>query len=752
MSLSEGRLLTTVDSPERTKSVLTTSTSAGVSARDPADFLEGGVGGTAGKVCVARAEMTLTSSDSRPLRPLPLKPDPLTPFARAVAELVDAQSESAEVVVSLLPLRRGAVRRWKRRHLRRSHRGGPGGNFMAEFMSGMGAAPGNKSNRSSAAAESGLESIDRKTTTRSAGDKVTTTEPLFSVQVLLRTRSRSKTRARQNLGALVAGFEQWSGDNRWKVWGQRFGPVFLGSDCWWRRYQFDRRLSSGAHRPRRRIVLSASEVAGFLKPPTVHCQVPTVVRSGGIIPAAPQALPTYKFGAGQYPIGVVTTRAGERVVATDLDGVLFSLISGRSGVGKSWSAMAQFKAVVDVSGRGGMFLDPHADALVVLKEYLGHLGARVLEVDLSPRGPDARQAGWNLFSMEGRTAVDIEARVSAVVDSFASTLSWGEVNNRALTLTTMAAQSLCELALVLPADLAPTIFQMTTILSNEEWRQVVSPHLSVASRDFWDTRFRKLAADAITPVTNLIDRLRSSPSVASLLGSSRSTYDVRKAMDQGYIVLACPGGGGDKDRLVANFMIYDVLQAALSRRALDLADRRPFHLFVDEMQAVDGAAGDNLAALLEQCRKFGLRLHSMVQQMERLTETTRNALLTNRTSLGSFVVGAKSAHVLAAEWRNEVAWETITVLEKYHSIVSITHKGTPTPPFLVRGLDMKTLWPDHHHPEMVPALDEAIDETMGRVPMSETLAALDTLDERIVAHLAGPPKSKAPVKISLVGG
>jgi hypothetical protein len=104
-----------------------------------------------------------------------------------------------------------------------------------------------------------------------------------------------------------------------------------------------------------------------------------------------------------------------------------------------------------------------------------------------------------------------------VVDSFASVLQWDSgVNNRALTVTTMAAQSLCELALVLPPELAPTLFQMTKILSDDDWREATLPHLSAITREYWSLRFPKLSPDAITPVTNLIDRLRSSANVAAL--------------------------------------------------------------------------------------------------------------------------------------------------------------------------------------------------------------------------------------------
>ncbi len=75
----------------------------------------------------------------------------------------------------------------------------------------------------------------------------------------------------------------------------------------------------------------------------------------------------------------------------------------------------------------------------------------------------------------------------------------------------------------------------------------------------------------------------------------------------------------------------------------------------------------------------------MVQQPTRLTTTTLDALLTNRSHLLSTAVGAESARILSREWGNAVPPETITSLERYTFLASVTHAGQVCPPFLVRG-------------------------------------------------------------------
>lgn len=712
---------------------------------------------------VARAELLLARDDALPLRLVPLRPDPLTGIARAMAAVKNGLGESVELALDLLPLT-PAQRRHRRR---RAVAGGGGGSsrmarLTREISDGFGGLGPLDSFLGINREDSGtrpprqepdaLARLEERATTQVRAAKLTSSDPFFAVQLLVRARSSAAGRAEAHVQAVVAGLEQYAGDNWWRVAGLNLGIAHLdGADAPWRRRRFDRRMDSGEFAPRRRQVVTATEIAGLLKPPTVHCPAANIVRSGGVVPPPPPGLPTYRPDAPEsddlLPLGTVRTADGDRPVAVRLADTYFSLMTGRSRYGKTESALVRFVALAR-AGHGCLFLDPHADALAKVKPYLTSVAKRVLEIDLSPRARDGRQAGWNLFSMQGRSAEDVEGRVAAVVNSFASALGWSSVNNRAMTVTTMAAQSLCELALVLPADTAPTIFQMTTILANDDWREAVLAYLSPASRDFWVSRFPRLEAGAITPVTNLVDRLRSASAVAALLGSSVSTYDVRRAMDRGQVVLACPAGSGDKDRLVANFLVHDLLQAALRRRDIPFEKRRPFHCFVDELQKIDGASGNNLAALLEESGKFGVRLHAMSQDPQRLTAPTLEALLTNRSHLLSTVVGSASARLLAAEWGNRVRPETITSLPRYHFLASVTFAGAVSGPFLVRGFELEELWGDACDLEGVEALDLAIDRNLHRQPVAETLAALDTLDDRILAALAGRRAGSHPTEQS----
>jgi hypothetical protein len=100
-------------------------------------------------------------------------------------------------------------------------------------------------------------------------------------------------------------------------------------------------------------------------------------------------------------------------------------------------------------------------------------------------------------------------------------------------------------------------------------------------------------------------------------------------------------------------------------------------------------------------------------------------------------LNAKAAGLLARELGGEVSAETIGQLPRFHSLASVTLDGEISRPFRLGGVPVEELFPDQCHPEGLPALDAAIDGSLGRVPVSETLDRLDRHPQRIVKHLTG---------------
>lgn len=680
---------------------------------------------------VARAELALARASSEPLRAAGLDPDPLAGFARAIDGLRPDGGDEATICVDLLPVTPGKRRRLRRRLLRRARRRQPSpspGDELADLLGtgsrGRGIAPPG-------------ELVERWVGRQALTRKLGTAEPLFEMQVLVRVASPVPGRAKAQLSGMLAAFDAFAGENHLRVSGLRVpGVAFLGSDLPGRRRRFDRRLASGLFRPARRRLVTASEVAGLLKPPSKRCPAPNVLRSGGAVPPPPRMLPTFAGQAGLLPLGKVETEAGERMVGVPLRDTFFFYMAGRSRFGKTETAIGQFLHLAR-TGHGCLFLDPHLDAIERIKGYLTEEGLRERVVEVNLADPD-RQPAWNLFAVAGRSPRRAAGQVDAVVDSFASALRWDEINARALNLTTQSAQAMVDLAHRLPPELAPTIFEISVLLSDEEWRRKVLPYVSAPVRRFFTERFPLLAPEAVTPVTNLIDRLRAAPSTAALLGNPLATYDIRAAMDERKIVLVCPGSGAGRDRLIANFVVFDALHAARSRADIPPERRREFYVWLDEVQIYDGASSGTLAALLEQVAKFGVRALLLNQNPERLSAATRDAVTTNRSHLATTALNSKGAGLLARELGGEVGAETIGRLPRFHSLASVTLDGEISRPFRLAGVPVEELFPVELHPECLPALDAAIDQSIGRAPVAETLDRLDRHPQAIVKHLAMP--------------
>ncbi|MGE0503785.1 MAG: hypothetical protein AB7F97_03750 [Solirubrobacterales bacterium] len=721
---SEGRLVYLLEAPEREAARLRAALRGyrGVELRDASEVL-GAEGGEEAAQAV-RAEMVLSQPSVEPLARLPLDPDPLAPFAAALTGVERGRGETVSVCVDLLPASGRRARRLRRRLRRQARRRGrEPGVGLAEVLAGE------RESRS----RDPVELFERRALGQGLEAKLREGATLFEAQVLVCARAPHRGRAKSLMTSLLAAFEPLADRNWLRASGIEIaGLAFLGSDLPWRRGRFDRRLASGLFRPARRNVLTTAELAGFLKPPNSRCVVDNVLRSGALLAPAPAGLPDFEPERDDLiPLGTVTSEQGDRLLGVKAAETHFTYIAGRSRYGKTELAVAMFTHLVR-SGHGGLFIDPHGDALARIRPYLGEsgVGERVVEIDLGPGG-GSEQPAWNLFELRGAGGAEAEARVEAIVDAFAAAMGWGEASTRAINLTTQAAAALAAISRVLPEGLAPTIFQLPTLLGDERWREAALPFLPSAAKGFWHERFPRLSSEAITPVTNLVDRLRSSSATTALLGQSQSTFSLREAMDEGLIVLLCPGLGGTRERLVANLAAFDVLHAARSRAELAPESRKRFAAVFDEVQSYDS---DSLAALLEQGAKFGLRAIYLNQNPERLRPATLAALTTNRSHLLASTLNSRAAALITKEWGNEPSPAALTNLQRYRFVAQVTDGGELSRPFALAGVQVEdALGPAS--PGSSEKLEKGIAASGRRRSVAAALAHLETLDERILAAL-----------------
>lgn len=721
----------------------------------------------------ARAELALALPDHLALREVPLTPDPLEALANAVADVREDLGESADVVLDLVPVAPNRVSSRRRRLLaqaRRNPTDGPAipgmpqqrgnrfgfdlGQVLSEIATEM------KGNQGGGARQRQHQQRAHRVTDMKAamGKLAPGAEPVFSMQLLVRTRARDEYRARMLLDQVLAALEPWSGDNHLRPVGLHLGVTRLRADHWLHRRKFDRRFESGLFMPRRHSWVTAQEIAGLLKPPTKHNMAPNIARSGGVVPPPPAALPTWTGQRGLLPLGwVAKSGGGERLAGVPLKYLLFALFLGKSGFGKTEMSLVQAIAIAH-GGYGVLFLDPHGDGWVRARPYLAHkeLADRIWEIDLTSPELDKMVGSWNPLSMERRRESEIPDIVQYIVTGFAAALNWSDSAGRAKTILTRAVESLVYLSWHVcragRPDLAPTVFQIRTILTDAVWRTSVLPYLPKDIRDFWENVFPGYSKEAIPVVTNIIERLSSSNAIKAFLGSSRSTYDIRHAMDTGKIVFVCPAGTGDVDRIISSLLIYDLFRAGLSRRDTPPDQRRDFYTFIDELTSVDGASKGTLAQITEQLRKYNVKLLAMTQMAQRLSATTRQGLLQNLSILSTTASDVDEATLVTRRWGKKVAPDTIVQLNRYSYVMSVTLEGGTTDPFRVRGASVEDLYGDYYRPQNEKLLTQAIDENLQRRSVRDILTDLRRLDPRLrrfLVTLPVPPDDDEPATADL---
>lgn len=702
----------------------------------------------------ARAELYVTPSQTHALAELDLKPDPLTPLVAALGEL--ASGESATVALDLMPLS-GLGRRSALAKARRRDRDRP--DWAAQLTSAawlnqdpLSRSPVSKATTATAKVGA-LARLENRSATMTDHDRFASGDPVFRVQMLIWADAPTKRRARAIVATLVGALAPMHQRAQWARLGRSVGSWWIGgADGSARRRRFDHRALTGCHHPVRGSCVGATEIAALLKPPTVHCHAPNAQRGGGLVPPPPPGLPDWTTDRYDlFPLGVVRDRGVERRVGVPLADTFFTASFGRSRYGKTEKALVAMVHLAHVPDTpnvapaqrrpGILFCDPHGDGITRLVPYLLDQADRILEVNLSRAG-SATQAGWNPLDMTGLGPPDVEGVVSMMAAAFAATLGWTEKNNRGLNLVTQSVSSLCQLGLQLPPGLQPTIFQMVTILADDAWRGEILRFLSPHQRSFWTTRFAKQTGggEAITPVTNLLDRLRASAHVAALFGQPRSTFNMRAAMDAGRIILLCPGGAEDKEQLIHALFLFELFRSTTSRRDVDHPQRRLVHAFLDELQVADrGQSSELVARMLQECAKYGLRLHGLVQQPTSLSKETLNAISTNRSHLFTTTVNHESAGWLRHEFADQVDPVTLTQIRRYHCVTSVTLDGSASAPFRMRGLALPEVYGPPPDADAVEAIERAVDVSMNRQSVASVLAGLDLLDGRILAYLRGTP-------------
>jgi hypothetical protein len=596
--------------------------------------------------------------------------------------------------------------------------------------------------RAAERAERKLESVSARVAathrTRGLAARLDPEAPVFRVQVFTIGTAPDPVRAREIVRELEAGFGQWSGAAHWRrTWVP--GPL-----TGWRRW----RARSGLYAPVRPSLATSRELAAFLRPPTAANTSQRVKRAAGRLGSAPRGILIYDGSPDRLPAGAIDRPAGRAPIAVSMADSYFQYIAARSRSGKTELAITQFLHIALRTDHGALFVDPAGDAIDRILKFLAGTPAaeRVTIIDLS--GIDRPSPGFNILAApaedEGWAAE--MTRANALRDAISAAMHWTDRHVRLLALLSRASMALAELGRQLPPELQPTVFQLESLLLDADWREAVLPLLSDEQRRYFspDGGFDALPHEVVGGVVQLADRLRASVALRGFLGQSAGSYNARRAMDEGQLVLVCTGKGQDGE-LAGNLILSDLYAAAQTRAELAPSDRRHFWIFLDELQKiVSGGAGAWVVRMVEELAKFNLHLTAMNQNPARIVAGgVLSALRTNRSHLWLGSMEYEAAVHMTREYNGNPPAHRVANLPRRQFLASVTIDHAPSPLFLIHTMAAEELFPAHAE-GVAEVRRAAAVRNHARIP-SEVRHDLEALDTRILAALRVAIREADPI-------
>ncbi len=362
-------------------------------------------------------------------------------------------------------------------------------------------------------------------------------------------------------------------------------------------------------------------------------------------------------------------------------------VVGQTGTGKS--TFLENMLIQDINnGEGAIFMDPHGQSVQNILNYITPERAD----DVIYFSPDDIDYPIGLNIMEDIGFDKRHLVVSSLMSSFKriwGEQSWSDRMEYILTNTLLAL-------LEYPGT---TLLDVNRMYSSKEFRKEVIDNIKDPQiKQYWVNDFARYPPNYIqeaTPaISNKIGQFISNPIIRNIVGQPESSFDFRKIMDEGKILLINLSKGtiGDTNTsLLGVLFATKIYLAALSRADMtrdELEKALPSNYYVDEFQSFASGA---FSSILSEARKYKLQLVMAHQYLDQLEEDVRNAVFGNVGTLISFRVGAFDSAILEKPFSPEFSANDLVNLPKYHMYVRLNIDSEMSSPFSAKALNLPLL-------------------------------------------------------------
>ncbi|MBR0480823.1 type IV secretion system DNA-binding domain-containing protein [Candidatus Saccharibacteria bacterium] len=356
-------------------------------------------------------------------------------------------------------------------------------------------------------------------------------------------------------------------------------------------------------------------------------------------------------------------------------------IIGQTGAGKS--GLLELFALSDTfCNQGYCIIDPHGDFAINNLRFVPK--SRINDVIyFNPADRDFPVAFNPLELSDPSRKPNVASEVIGVLKRMFGD-SWGPRLEHILRYTLLALLDRPE----------ATLLDISRLLTDKDFRKETLDYCQdVTVLQFWKHEFgqwnEKQVNEAIAPVLNKVGAFTANPIIRNIIGQPKSSFDVRKIMDEGKILVVNLSKGligEDNAGILGAFLVTKVQLAAMSRSDIpDVKDRRPFYLYVDEFQ---NFATDSFAVILSEARKYGLNLTVANQYISQMTDSVRDAVFGNVGTTISFRVSADDAPILAKQFEPTFEAADLLQMNNRNFVISMIIAGEKAPAFSATTLSI----------------------------------------------------------------
>ena len=542
--------------------------------------------------------------------------------------------------------------------------------WLAELLSALSTPPSGGSGSPKPAVE-----LSERVKSQISAAETKATKLGYQVKIRLAYLGDSEINAQLDMQALVGTFKQYNSTNLngFKSIGGSFNREDLEA------YKLRQFTDEG-------FILNISELASVYHLPHTSVETPNIVWATSKTAEPPAKLPLITGIASNdeniSAFGLTNFRGiNHQFGMLRRDRSRHIYIIGQTGAGKS--GLLELFALSDVFyNQGYCIIDPHGDFAVNNLRFVP--ASRIKDVIYFNPADTQYPVGFNPLEVsDASKKPNVCSEVIGVLKRMFGD-SWGPRLEHILRFTLLAL-------LDRPGT---TLLDISRILTDKEFRKETLEYCTdVTVLQFWKHEFgqwnEKQVNESIAPVLNKVGAFTANPIIRNIIGQSRSSFDVRKIMDEGKILVVNLSKGligEDNAGILGSFLVTKIQLAAMSRSDIpDVSKRRPFYLYVDEFQ---NFATDSFSVILSEARKYGLNLTVANQYISQMTENVRDAVFGNVGTTISFRVSADDAPILVKQFEPVFDASDLIQMNNRHFVISMIIGGEKAPAFSATTLNI----------------------------------------------------------------